>query len=128
MGVCCVLSCSVVSDSLQSCGLKIARFLCPGTNTGVGCPALLQGIFPTQGSNPCLLHLTLGGEFFTTSATWEGSPPAMATESLPSLAAQMVNNLPSAAPILLLPPGPPHSARGQDGIEHPHPWNRKRLT
>ena len=24
---------------------------------GVGCHALLQGIFPTQGSNPCLLHL-----------------------------------------------------------------------
>ena len=24
--------------------------------TGVGCHCLLQGIFPTQGSNPCLLH------------------------------------------------------------------------
>jgi len=28
----------------------------PGKNTGVGCHALLQGIFPTQGSNPSLLH------------------------------------------------------------------------
>ena len=28
----------------------------PGTNTGVGCHALLQGIFPTQGLNPGLLH------------------------------------------------------------------------
>ena len=28
----------------------------PDKNTGVGCHALLQGIFPTQGSNPCLLH------------------------------------------------------------------------
>ena len=28
----------------------------PGKNTGVGCHALLQGIFPTQGSNPCLLY------------------------------------------------------------------------
>ena len=27
-----------------------------GTNTGVGCYALLQGIFPTQGSNPGLPH------------------------------------------------------------------------
>ena len=26
-------------------------------NTRVGCRALLQGIFPTQGSNPYLLHL-----------------------------------------------------------------------
>ena len=31
----------------------------PGKNTGVGCHALLQGIFPTQGSNVgllCFLH------------------------------------------------------------------------
>ena len=29
----------------------------PGNNTGVDCYALLQGIFPTQGSNLHLLHL-----------------------------------------------------------------------
>ena len=28
----------------------------PGKNTGVGCHALLQGIFPSQGSNPGLPH------------------------------------------------------------------------
>ena len=28
----------------------------PGQNTGVGSHSLLQGIFPTQGSNPSLLH------------------------------------------------------------------------
>ena len=28
----------------------------PGKNTGVCCHFLLQGIFPTQGSNPSLLH------------------------------------------------------------------------
>ena len=28
----------------------------PGKNTGMGCHALLQGIFPTQGSNPGILH------------------------------------------------------------------------
>ena len=28
----------------------------PGKNSGVGCLFLLQGIFPTQGSNPGLLH------------------------------------------------------------------------
>ena len=28
----------------------------PGKNAGVGCHALLQGIFPTQGSNPSLRH------------------------------------------------------------------------
>ena len=29
-----------------------------GKNTGVGCHALLQGIFLTQGTNSCLLHCT----------------------------------------------------------------------
>ena len=42
-------------------GLYPARLLCPwdspGKNTGVGCHALLQGIFLTQGSNPHLLCL-----------------------------------------------------------------------
>ena len=28
----------------------------PGKNTGVGCHGLLQGLFPTQGSNPGLPH------------------------------------------------------------------------
>ena len=36
-----------------------ASLLCPwdspGKKTGVGCHALFQGIFPTQGSNLCLL-------------------------------------------------------------------------
>ena len=54
------VSCSVMSNSSQPCGLKPARLLCPwdfpGKNTGVGCHFLLQRIFPTQGSNPGLLH------------------------------------------------------------------------
>ena len=29
---------------------------CPSKNMGVGCHFLLQGIFPAQRSNPCLLH------------------------------------------------------------------------
>ena len=37
-----------------------------------GCHALLQGLFPTQGLNLCLLHLpALAGGFFIISATWE---------------------------------------------------------
>ena len=37
-----------------------------------GLPCLLQGIFPSQGSNLFLLHLpVLAGRFFTTRATWE---------------------------------------------------------
>ena len=32
----------------------------PGKNTGVGCHFLLQGIFLTQGWNPCLLYWQVG--------------------------------------------------------------------
>ena len=43
----------------------------PGKNTGVDCHFLLQGIFPTQRSNSCLLHLLCWQACsFTTSATW----------------------------------------------------------
>ena len=35
----------------------------PVKNTGVGCHALLQGIFPTQGLNPCLSSPALAGGF-----------------------------------------------------------------
>ena len=54
---------SVELDSLQPRGLQSSRLLCPwnfpGNYTGVGCHALLQGIFLTQGSGSqllCLLH------------------------------------------------------------------------
>ena len=50
----------VVSESLQPHGPQPTRLLCqwdsPGKNAGVGCHFLLQGIFPTQGSKPCLVH------------------------------------------------------------------------
>ena len=60
--VCCVFMCSaalVGSDSAPH-GLQPSRLLCPwdspGKNTGVGCCALLQGIFLTQGLNLYLLR------------------------------------------------------------------------
>ena len=46
---------SVMSDSLRTQGLYSSRNL-PGQNAGVGSRSLLQGIFPTQGSNPGLWH------------------------------------------------------------------------
>ena len=46
---------SVMSDSLQPHGLY-SPWNFPDQNTGVGSPSLLQGIFPTQGSNWGLLH------------------------------------------------------------------------
>ena len=43
----------------------------PGKNTGVGCLALLPGIFLTQGSNSCLLCLLPWQMGKDTSANWE---------------------------------------------------------
>ena len=40
----------------------------PGKNTGLGCHVLLQGIFPTQESNPHLLHCRW---ILSHWATWE---------------------------------------------------------
>ena len=57
---CTMVSCSVLSDSLQphDCSLPGSSDHgdSPSKNTGVGCHALLQGIIPTQGSNPGLFH------------------------------------------------------------------------
>ena len=48
-------SCSVVADSLWPHGLY-SPWNSPGQNTGVGSLYLLQGIFPTLGSNPGFPH------------------------------------------------------------------------
>ena len=54
------LGTAIVSNSLRPHGLWPTRLLrpwdSPGTSTGVGCPFLLQEIFPTQGQNPGLPH------------------------------------------------------------------------
>ena len=69
------LSCSVVSKSLWPHGLLSAWLLCswdfPGKNAGVGCHLLLQGIFPTQGSNAWLLHLLHWQANFYHCISWE---------------------------------------------------------
>ena len=46
--------CPALYDPMD-CGL-LCTWDSPGKNTGVGCHSLLQGIFPSQGSNPGLLH------------------------------------------------------------------------
>ena len=49
------LLCSVLSDSLPPHGL-LCPWNFPGKNTEAGCHPFLQGIVPTQGLNPGLLH------------------------------------------------------------------------
>ena len=57
-----LFSCSVVSDccdSMDWTGLgSSVHGDFPGKNTRVGCHFLIQGIFPTQGSNPHLLQVS----------------------------------------------------------------------
>ena len=57
--------CPTLCDPMD-CGPPGSSGDSPGKNTGVGCHAFLQGIFPTQGSNS-----SLAGGFFTTSTSWE---------------------------------------------------------
>ena len=58
MCACCVLlpqSCLTLCNPMDCSPPGSSR---PGLlQAGVGCQALLQGIFPIQGLNPCLLHL-----------------------------------------------------------------------
>ena len=54
----CVLSCIrlFATPWIIACQAPLSMDF-PGKNTGEDCQFLLQGIFPTQGSNPCLLCL-----------------------------------------------------------------------
>ena len=60
---------SVVPDSLRPRGLY-SPWISPAHNTGVGSRSLLQGIFPTQESNPGLLHC----RWILYQPTHKGSP------------------------------------------------------
>ena len=77
-----LLHASVCAKSPQSCATLCnlmdwnpTRLLCPWDfphkTTGVGCHALFQGIFSTQGLNPRLMSPALAGRFFSTGTTWE---------------------------------------------------------
>ena len=81
----------VGSQSLQSCPTFCNPMDCsppgssvhgdsPHKNTGVGCHALLQGIFPTQGSNPGLPHCRK----ILYQLSYQGKSAAAAAKSLQS--------------------------------------------
>ena len=70
-------NCSVMSDSFE----LYSPWNSSGQNTEVGILSLLQGIFPTQGSNPGLPHCR---QFFTSWATRE-APSCLRRLSIPCL-------------------------------------------
>ena len=53
--ICCAQSCLCDPMDFSPPGSSV-HVESPGKKTGVGCHAHLQGIFPTRGSNPGLLH------------------------------------------------------------------------
>ena len=69
---------SVASDSLRLRELQPAGLPCPldspGNDTGAGCHFILQGMFSTQGSNPCLLWPLYWQANSFLLATWEALP------------------------------------------------------
>ena len=50
--------CPILCDAMDCSPRLLCPWDSPGKNTGVGCHALLQEIFPTQGSNPRIFCLT----------------------------------------------------------------------
>ena len=70
--VMCMLSCSVMPNSVQPHGLQPARLLClwdsPDKNTGVDFHSIFQGIFLNPGMEPTSPAFV--GRFFT-RVTWE---------------------------------------------------------
>jgi len=86
----------------------------------------LQGIFPTKGSNPCLLHLlhSQGWGFFTNSATWEvlGVPFSSVAQSCPTLCDPMNRSTPGLPVHHQLPEfTQTHVHRVGDAIQPSHP-------
>ena len=72
-------SLSVMSHSLQPHGI-CDPWNSPGQNTGVGSLPLLQGIFPTQGSNQGLLHYRR----ILSQLSQKGSPRILEWAAFPS--------------------------------------------
>ena len=113
-----------MSESLGPYGLQPSRLLCPrdspDKNTGMGCHALLQKIFPTQGSNLCLLHWQVD----SLPLSHQGSPPEIQRAknwACPPPFTILLNNTTICAknlgnvlkPYFPLTPLPPHSPNMQ---------------
>ena len=114
-----------MSDSPRPHGLQPARLLCPwdspGKNTGVGCCTLPQGIFLTQGSNPCLLCL-LHWEAGSLPLAPPGKP--LAERSLVIRPTAHVHHLESPAQVKQPDPSPAAAAlgKGPDPPSHRSGW------
>ena len=107
---------SVISNSFRPHKMQPAKLLCPwhspGKNIGVGCHFLLQGIFPTQGSNPYLLWL-LHCRQILYSLSHRGSSPFWSCAKFQVLRLRLFLSL----SILTKPQGVTVSRAGKWGLE-----------
>ena len=75
----CMLGCSVMPDYLRLHGPEPTKLLCPwdspGKNPGVGCPSLLQGIFPSPRVEPA--SPAMAGRFFFFFNHWAACEEAL---------------------------------------------------
>ena len=78
---------SVMSDSVTLYGLY-SPWDSPGQNTGVGSCSLLQGIFPTHGFNPGLLH-------------WRGILSWLSHRKVPGASSALIPNHPKISCLCL---------------------------
>ena len=133
------LACSVLCLVAQPCPTLCDHmdcsppvFLCPwdfpGKNTGVGWHALLQGVFPTQGLNPLLLHLQVG----TLPLALPGKPQlqfSLVTQSCPTLCDPMNLSTPGLPVHHQLPEfTQTHVHRVSDAIQPSHPLSSPSLA
>ena len=103
---------------------KLMDYSPPGKNTGVGFHALLQGIFPTQGSNPHLPHCrqflyclkfscSVMSDSLQPHESQHAMPPfpsptpGVYSNSCPSTSVMPSSHLILCCSLLLLPPTPP---------------------
>ena len=133
------LACSVLCLVAQPCptlcdpmDCSPPVFLCPwdfpGKNTGVGWHALLQGVFPTQGLNPLLLHWQVG----TLPLALPGKPQlqfSLVTQSCPTLCDPMNLSTPGLPVHRQLPEfTQTHIHRVSDAIQPSHPLSSPSLA
>ena len=63
--------CTTLCDPMDYSLPVLCPWDSPGKNIGMGCLALLRGVYLIQGSNLSLVSPALAGGFFTMSTTWE---------------------------------------------------------
>ena len=95
--VACMLAKSAFCNPMNCSPLRLLHLWnFPGKNPGVDCHFLLQGIFPTQGSNPrlsCLLQWQVGFVFVFNHWRHLGSPNRLLRLQLPTGNLESTQNL-----------------------------------